>query len=41
MDAVLDKGQSELLLPREARVRIDGAYREGGVYWIEGHLVQW
>ena len=41
MDAVLDKGQSELLLPCEARVRIDGAYREGGVYWIEGHLVQW
>ena len=41
VDAVLDKGQSELLLPREARVRIDKAYREGGVYWIEGQLVPW
>jgi hypothetical protein len=39
VDAVLDKGQSELLLPREAKVRIDEAYREGGVYWIEGQLV--
>jgi hypothetical protein len=39
VDAVLDKGQSELLLPREAKVRIDKAYREGGVYWIEGQLV--
>jgi hypothetical protein len=41
VDAVFDKGQSELLLPREARVRIDKAYREGGVYWIEGQLVPW
>jgi hypothetical protein len=41
VDAVLDKGQSELLLPREARVRIDRAYREGGVYWIEGQLLPW
>ena len=41
VDAVLDKGQSELLLPREAKVRIDKAYREGGVYWIEGQLVPW
>jgi hypothetical protein len=41
VDAVFDKGQSELLLPREARVRIDRAYREGGVYWIEGELVAW
>ena len=41
VDAVLDKGQSELLLPREARVRIDKAYRKGGVYWIEGRLVPW
>lgn len=39
VDAVLDKGQCELLLPREAKVRIDKAYREGGVYWIEGQLV--
>ena len=39
VEAVLDKDQSELLLPREARVRIDEAYREGGVYWIEGQLV--
>ena len=39
VDAVLDKGQSELLLPREARVRIDEAYRENGVYRIEGRLV--
>ena len=39
VDAVFDKGQSELLLPREARIRIDEAYREGGVYWIEGQLV--
>jgi hypothetical protein len=39
VDAAFDKGQSELLLPREARVRIDKAYREGGVYWIEGQLV--
>ena len=41
VDAVFDKGQSELLLPREARVRIDKAYRENGVYWIEGQLVPW
>ena len=41
VDAVLDKGQFELLLPREAKVRIDKAYREGGVYWIEGQLVPW
>ncbi len=41
VDAMLDKGQSELLLPREAKVRIDKAYREGGVYWIEGQLVPW
>jgi hypothetical protein len=39
VDAVLDKGQCELLLPREAKVRIDKAYREDGVYWIEGQLV--
>ena len=39
VDAVLDKGQCELLLPREARVRIDKAYREGRVYCIEGQLV--
>jgi hypothetical protein len=41
VDVVLDKGQSELLLPRGARFRIDKAYREGGVYRIEGHLVSW
>jgi hypothetical protein len=41
LDSVLDKGQSELLLPREARFRIDKAYRERGVYRIEGQLVQW
>ncbi len=41
VDAVFDKGQSELLLPREAKVRIDRAYREGGVYRIEGQLVPW
>jgi hypothetical protein len=41
VDAVFDKGQSELLLPREARVRIGKAYRKGGVYWIEGQLVPW
>ena len=41
MDAVLEKGQSELLLPHEARVRIDKAYRENGVYRIEGRLVSW
>ena len=41
VDAGFDKGQSELLLPREARVRIDKAYREGGVYRIEGQLVAW
>jgi hypothetical protein len=40
VDAVLDKGESELLLPRYARVRIDKAYREGGVYCIEGQLVR-
>lgn len=39
VDAVFDKGQSELLLPRGARIRIDKAYREGGIYWIEGQLV--
>jgi hypothetical protein len=39
VDAVLDKGQGELLLPREARVRIDKAYRAGRVYCIEGQLV--
>ena len=39
VDAVLDKSQSELLLPRGARIRIDKAYREGGVYRIEGRLV--
>jgi hypothetical protein len=39
VDAVLDKSQGELLLPREARVRIDKAYREGRVYCIEGQLV--
>jgi len=38
VDAVFDKGQSELLLPREAKVRIDEAYREGGIYRIEGRL---
>jgi hypothetical protein len=37
VDAILDRGQSELLLPREAR--IDEAYREDGVYRIEGRLV--
>jgi hypothetical protein len=41
VDAVLDKGQYELLLPRDARVRIDKVYREGGVYCIEGRLVRW
>ena len=41
VDAMLDKGQSELLLPREAKVRIDKAYREGGVYLIEGQLAPW
>lgn len=39
VDAVSDKGQCELLLPREARVRIDKAYRVGRVYCIEGQLV--
>ena len=39
VDAVLDKGQYELLLPREAKVRIEKAYREEGVYRIEGQLV--
>ena len=39
VDAVFDKGQSELLLPREAKVRIEKAYREQGVYRIEGQLV--
>jgi ADP-ribosyltransferase exoenzyme len=39
VDAVLDKGQGEMLLPREARVRIDKAYRKSGIYWIEGQLV--
>jgi hypothetical protein len=41
VDAVFDKGQSELLLARETKVKIDKAYREGGVYWIEGQLVAW
>jgi hypothetical protein len=41
VDAVFDKGQSELLLPRGARVRIEKAYREEGVYRIEGQLVSW
>jgi ADP-ribosyltransferase exoenzyme len=41
VDAVFDKDQCELLLPREARVRIARAYREGGVYRIEGELVAW
>jgi hypothetical protein len=41
VDAVLEMGQSELLLPRDARVRIDKAYREGRVYCIEGRLVRW
>ncbi len=39
VDAVLDKGQSELLLPRGTRVRIEEAYREDGVYRIEGQMV--
>jgi hypothetical protein len=39
VDAVLDKGQGELLLPRDARVRIDKVYRKGSVYYIEGQLV--
>ena len=39
MDAVLDKGQYELLLPRESRMRIDKAYRDGRVYCIEGPLL--
>ena len=39
VDAVLDKGQGEMLLPRGARVGIDKAYREDGVYCIEGQLV--
>ena len=39
VDAVLDKGQGEMLLPRETRVRIDKAYRKGWVYFIEGQLV--
>ena len=41
VDAVFDKGQSEVLLPREAKGRIDKAYREDGVYWIEGQLIPW
>lgn len=41
VDAVLDKGQSELLLPRGARFRIEAAYRGGGVCRIEGRLVSW
>lgn len=41
VDAVLDKGQCELLLARGAKVRIDEAHREGGVYRIEGRLVAW
>ena len=41
VDAVSEKGQSELLLPRDAKVRISKAYREGGVCLIEGHLVPW
>lgn len=39
VDAVFDKGQHELLLPRGARFKIDRAYREASVYRIEGHLV--
>jgi len=39
VDAVLDKGQSELLLPRESKFRIEKAYRKEGVYRIEGQLV--
>jgi hypothetical protein len=39
VDTVFDKGQSELLLPREAKIMIDGAYREGEVYRIDGRLV--
>jgi hypothetical protein len=39
VDAVLDKGQGEMLLSRGAKVRIDRAYREGRVYCIEGQLV--
>ncbi len=39
VDIVFDKGQSELLLPREAKFRIEKAYREGGVYRIEGRRV--
>jgi C3 family ADP-ribosyltransferase len=41
VDAVFDKGQYELLLPRETRFRIDRVYREYGVYRIEGQLVPW
>jgi hypothetical protein len=39
VDAVFDKGQSELLLPRETKFRIEAAYREDGLYRIEGRLV--
>ena len=39
VDVVFDKGQHELLLPRGAGFRIDSAYRDGGVYRIEGRLV--
>jgi ADP-ribosyltransferase exoenzyme len=39
VDAVLEKGQSELLLARESRIRIEKAYRGDGVYCIEGQLV--
>jgi hypothetical protein len=41
VDAVMDKGQSELLLPRGAKVRIEKAYREEGVCRIESQLVPW
>jgi len=39
VDAVLDKGRYELLLPRDARVRMDKVYRKGRVYCIEGQLL--
>jgi ADP-ribosyltransferase exoenzyme len=39
VNPILDKGQCELLLPREARVRIDKTYRKGKVCYIEGQLV--
>jgi hypothetical protein len=39
VDAVLEKGQCELLLARESRIRIEKAYRGEGVYCIEAQLV--